>query len=130
MLTGVSAAATPGSETAIGNGAAGSGRLIGRRFCLDNPLSQTLGAETFLGTDLESRRTVVIKIVSAAGLSPGALMRLEYEAARLRLLKSRWFATVLDAGRDGNSFFLAMEYIPGIPLAARLRRGPGNSWPR
>ena len=118
------AAEPRGRDTAADNGPAQGGRLVGQRFSLGELLAPTHGAETFLATDLESRRAVVVKMVSASSLSPGALMRLEYEAARLRTLSSKWFARVLDAGRDGGSFFLAMEYVPGVPLADRLRSGP------
>jgi len=102
-------------------------RVVGGRFGMVCPLAETQGAETFLGADLETENPVVVKTIPIASLSPGALMRLEHESARLQRVPGDWFARLLHTGRDETDFFLVMQYVSGVTLAERLRAGPLNN---
>ncbi|MBL9163285.1 MAG: response regulator [Planctomycetaceae bacterium] len=76
-----------------------------------------------MALDVESSDTVVLKSVPAEGFTPGALMRLEYEASLLLQLQSEWLSPLVDFGRDGAQIYVAWKYFPGVPLEIRLRDG-------
>ena len=51
-------------------------------------------------------------------------MRLEHEAKLLKQMRCRWWAPVLETGREGDDLYLVMSYVPGASLQARLSEGP------
>src|SRR5690349_5041466 len=81
-------------------------RVIAERFVLKQALGRQQGAKTYLATDTQSGQDAVVKLIPQAALAPGALMRLEYEAALLSRVQSPWFAPVLHAGREDSYFSL------------------------
>jgi len=97
--------------------------VVADRFRIERRLARTEGAETFLGRDLSTDGTVVIKAVRAASLPLATLMRLEHEAALLQAVRSEHFAPLLHTGRQGDTIYLVLQYVPGISLRQRLRRG-------
>src|SRR5690606_3803207 len=66
---------------------------------------------------------VIIKQIPEALLSPGALMRLEYETMLLARVQSSHVAPVLFTGRERNCFWLISQYVPGASLSRRLAQG-------
>ncbi|HUT10570.1 MAG TPA: response regulator [Thermoguttaceae bacterium] len=97
--------------------------VVADRFRIERRLTQAEGSETFLGTDLSAGGAVVIKAVRMASLPSATLMRLEHEAALLHAVRSEHFAPLLHAGRQGDTFYLVLEYIAGISLRQRLCHG-------
>ena len=102
---------------------AGAERLVAGRFALGRCLGHRQGADIHMALDVESSDTVVLKSVPAEAFTPGALMRLEYEASLLLQLQSEWVAPLVDFGRDGEQAYVAWKYFPGVPLEIRLREG-------
>jgi signal transduction histidine kinase/CheY-like chemotaxis protein len=96
-------------------------RLIAGRFALGRRLGRRQGADIRLALDVESSDTVVLKTLPVTSFSPGALMRLEYEASLLLQLQSPWVAPLVDNGRDGDQIYIAWKYFPGTPLEQRLQ---------
>jgi two-component system sensor kinase len=98
--------------------------VFGDRYRAFRLLKKGNGVETWLGTDLVRRDTVVIKTASSDGLAPGAQLRLEHEASVLRDLHIPWCAPLLDLGREQDLLYLVMPFIAGVPLSNHLSRGP------
>ncbi|MBV9124577.1 MAG: AAA family ATPase, partial [Planctomycetes bacterium] len=113
----VSAPEASGEE---GNGE----QVFGGRFRALRLLKKGQGMETFLGRDLAQGSLVVIKAASLPALAPGAQMRLEHEAEVLARAGNPHLPTVLDHGRQGDCFYLALPYVPGMTLEERLHQGP------
>lgn len=80
----------------------------------------------YLAEDPLLKRGVAIKVVQGAGLTRrDALRRFQREAEISARLNHPNIVTVFDVGEEpGIGPFIAMEYIEGESLAARLRRGP------
>jgi signal transduction histidine kinase/DNA-binding response OmpR family regulator/tetratricopeptide (TPR) repeat protein len=99
------------------------GQVVAGRFALKRSLRASQGDHTYLANDNETGNDVVVKAIPESALTPGALMRLEYEANLLGRVDSQSFARVLYAGREQNCFWLISRYIPGCSLARRLSAG-------
>ncbi|MDP3950253.1 serine/threonine-protein kinase [Microbacterium sp.] len=75
--------------------------------------------DTFLG------RTVAIKLLGRADEAPSAMERVHSETTVLASLNHPSLVTLYDARLDpGHAQYLAIEYIDGPTLAARLTQGP------
>jgi signal transduction histidine kinase len=107
----------------------GGGGAFGGRYQPERLLKSGLGAETFLGRELESRLPVVIKLTAAEGVSPSAQLRLEHEAEVLRGLEVPWIAPLFHVGREGEVFYLVTPFVPGVTLAERIARAGRLSVP-
>ena len=99
-------------------------QIVAGRFALRIPLDESKTGRSYLATDLQTGAEVVAKRTLEAELTTGALMRLGYEASALAHVVSPWFAPVLFAGRELDSFWLITRYAPGRSLGARLAEGP------
>ena len=117
-------ATTPLRATETQNGEfADLGQTVAGRFTLRQSLGESQGARTFLARDATSGDDVVVKAIPESALTPGALMRLEYEANLLGRVDSSWFARVLHAGREKSCFWLISRYVAGCALKQRLDAG-------
>jgi tetratricopeptide (TPR) repeat protein len=68
---------------------------------------------------------VALKVMlPQAFADPSALERFAREAQAVARLDHAGLARVLDAGREGATPYVAMRFVAGEPLDARLRRGP------
>ncbi len=62
-------------------------------------------------------RVVALKVVPVQpGSDPASLERMRREAKMTARLSHPHIVTVYDAGQAGSSFYLAMEYVPGVDL--------------
>jgi len=79
--------------------------------------------EVYLARDLALGRNAALKVLRAD--LPGDLAeRLRHEARAFARLQHPWIATFFEADEADGISFLAMEYVPGETLRARLRQGP------
>lgn len=71
-------------------------------------------------------QTVALKVIKAAGIvRSSAFRRFAREAKMLAWLNHRNIVALIDAGREGDFVFLAMQYIAGGNLRDRIRKqGP------
>jgi diguanylate cyclase (GGDEF)-like protein len=97
---------------------------VGGRYAESRLLKRDRGVSTFLGSDVETGRQVVIKTAAAVEVSPGTQVRLEHEAELLAGLRSPFLAPVLAAGCEDNELYVVRPFVEGITLAERIRRGP------
>jgi signal transduction histidine kinase/CheY-like chemotaxis protein len=95
-----------------------AGRIVGSWFQIRQSVSACNGIETYLGRSIDDGRTVVVKIIPAAAVHAGALMRLEYEATQLERLVSPWLSQVAYVGREDDQLIVVYEHVPGITLQA------------
>ena len=79
--------------------------------------------EVFLARDLVLGRPAAIKLL-AQPVDADLRSRLRREAEACARLQHPAIATFYEAGDDGGSVFLAMEYVAGETLRDRLQRGP------
>ncbi len=101
----------------------GLGPIVAGRFQLSKLLDQGLGISTYLGEDLESGETVVVKTVLDAVLSRAIRLRVGREAA---ILCGNWQGNdrpVLAYGSERGASYLVMPRIPGVTLEERLKEG-------
>ncbi len=101
-----------------------AGHIVGSRFHLRQCLSVCDGFRAYRATDFGDGHDVVVKMISAASMHPGALMRLEFEATLLARLQSPWLPRVLHVGHEGDDLLIVYSYVPGVPLRERLEVRP------
>ena len=81
------------------------------------------------GRDPKLGRRVAIKtarrdLVAGPGASPDTLERFFREARVAGMLNHANIVTVYDVGEQDGTAFIAMEYVDGLDLGARIARGP------
>jgi len=93
---------------------------------LRRPLGAGGMGEVFLAQDTELHRPVAIKfLLGAAGHDLEARQRLRHEAQAAAALDHPNICSIYQVGTDEQGRdFIAMQYVEGETLAARLRRGP------
>ena len=81
--------------------------------------------EVYRAEDTRLGREVAIKVLPAAARDdPERRERFMTEARAASALRSPHIATIYDIGEQGGVVYLAMEYVEGETLAARVARGP------
>jgi serine/threonine protein kinase len=90
--------------------------IVGSWFQLRECIAQSNGIHSHLGRSIDDGHAVVIKVIPAAAVHPGALMRLEYEATHLQRLQSPWLATIVHVGRENGDLLLVYENVAGFSL--------------
>ena len=79
----------------------------------------------YLGHDDLGERPVAIKVPRADRLeSAHAVEAFLSEARHVSRLKHAGIVTLYDIGREGDLVYLVYEFIEGVSLAERMRRGP------
>jgi serine/threonine-protein kinase len=92
-------------------------------------ITQKIGAggmgEVYLAEDTRLRRKVAIKVLpESLAQDEARLRRFEQEAFAASALNHPNILTVYEFGVEGETHFLASEYVDGETLHARLRRTP------
>ncbi|MEZ5418808.1 MAG: protein kinase [Vicinamibacterales bacterium] len=101
----------------------GAGSLLRHYHVLERLGGGGMG-EVFLAEDQRLGRQVALKFISGADGDPEARARLVREAQAASALRSPHVAVTYDLVEDGDQIFIAMEYVQGELLSARLARGP------
>ncbi len=103
-----------------------SGRRIGGRYVLGDPLGEGGMGQVFRAIDGRLQRVVAIKLLRPQfSERADANQRFLREARIGAQLSHKNLVQTYDFGRDGESLFLAMEYLEGRTLAAYIREyGP------
>ncbi len=102
------------------------GSVVGGCFLLQKVVAGSASARTFLAVHNRNGEPYVVKALPVTEATRGSLMRLEYEAALLSRVRSRWFAPLVHFERTERTFYIVMKHVDGIPLARRLDAGPLN----
>src|SRR5207248_9821774 len=97
---------------------------VGARFALERRLKEGNGVETYAGIDTVDGSPVIVKTLSAAGVSAALRLRLEHEAYVLERLRTEAFRPLVASGWEDGRFYLVQPRVAGEPLSERLARGP------
>ena len=100
--------------------------MIGKKlshYLIERRLGAGGMGEVYQAQDLALGRPAALKILLPE-LADRLRARLTREAQNFARLQHPWIATFYEAGTDGDTPFLAMEYVPGRTLRARLKEGP------
>jgi len=100
-----------------------AGQVIGQRFVLDRFVARGGMGDVYRAIDRESSQPVAVKLVLFD--HPGLADRLNLEARALLALDHP--AIVQYVAHDtasGSQMYLAMEWLDGVTLSHRLRKGP------
>jgi len=103
------------------------GGLVGRRlthYLVERRIGAGGMGEVYLARDLALGRNAALKVLRPdLALAGDLTQRLRREAHAFARLQHPWIATFYEADEADGVSFLAMEYVPGETLRARLRRG-------
>jgi len=101
-----------------------TGSLVAGRYRVVALLGRGGFAHVYRAGDESSGGEVALKVLRADRFTAAALRRLEREAALASGFDHPNLVRVLDAGRDSDLAYLAMELVEGETLRQRLAGGP------
>ena len=106
-----------------------SKQVINDRYEIIRRIGRGGMADVFLAHDLLLDRSVAVKVLFPEhAIDPNFVERFRREAQSVAGLNHPNIVGVYDWGQNGNTYFMAMEYVDGQTLAEALRRhGPLNS---
>jgi len=101
----------------------GEPRTLAGRYRLDEVIGRGGMSTVYRGTDLDLDRVVAVKVAldPLVEQSPIYLARFTREAQAAAAIDNPGVVTVYDAGADGPTRFIVMEFVPGKSLADILR---------
>jgi eukaryotic-like serine/threonine-protein kinase len=102
-------------------GEAPSAQRIGH-YVLEGRIGAGGMGEVYRARDAALGRSAAVKLIPPRG-DPGLRDRLLREAQNSARLQHPFIATFFDGGLDNDRAWLAVEYVPGETLRARLARG-------
>ena len=100
--------------------------MIGRKlshYLIERRLGAGGMGEVYLAQDLALGHPAALKLLRP-DVADQLRARLTREAQNFARLQHPWIATFYEAGTEGDTPFLAMEYVPGRTLRERLAEGP------
>ncbi len=98
-------------------------RVLAGRYRLDDVIGRGGMSTVYRGTDLSLDRVVAVKVAMDPLLErdPVYASRFKREARAAAGISNSGIVTVYDAGADGPTRYIVMEYVEGRDLAAILR---------
>jgi len=112
-----------------GQGADGPGaRVLAGRYRLEEVIGRGGMSTVYRGTDLALDRVVAVKVAMDPLLErdPVYAARFKREARAAAAIPNPGVVTVFDAGADGPTRYIVMEYVEGRDLAEVLRDEPAH----
>jgi signal transduction histidine kinase/CheY-like chemotaxis protein/tetratricopeptide (TPR) repeat protein len=94
--------------------------VIAGRYRALRLLGEKVGVRTLLALDRERSETVVIKTLESRYLSPATRVRLEEECRQLCELRRLTPRPLLEAGTEGDNFYVVMPFLSGETLKWRM----------
>ncbi len=88
-----------------------------------NSLGQGGMGQVFLAQHSITRQEAAVKVLPRDKSTPEAIRNFQHEIQVLSALHHPNIAGALDAGEDGNVYFLVCEYVPGQNLRKLIRNG-------
>ncbi len=106
------------------------GEILGGKWRVESRIGQGAMGSVYLGTDLERRQKVAIKILSPDHCrKPKVLARFEREARLMTTLRHPNIVQLQGVGRQGALPFIVMQYLEGETLADYLKGKGGKLGP-
>lgn len=105
-------------------------RTLGNRYQITEKIGMGGMAEVYKATDSTLGRTVAVKVMLPQYASdPTFAARFRQEAQAAANLSSPYIVNIYDWGRDGDSYYIVMEYVRGTDLKTAIQQR-GNIHPR
>ena len=99
------------------------GKVLGGRYQVQDRIGTGGMATVFRGRDDVLGRTVAIKtMLPQYATDPSFAARFKQEAQAAAALQSPYIVSVYDWGKDGNTYFIVMEYLRGTDLKSGIRK--------
>ncbi len=100
-----------------------AGRVLGGRYTVQDRIGTGGMAIVYRGLDEVLGRTVAIKTMLPQYASdPSFAARFKQEAQAAAALSSPYIVSVYDWGKDGDTYYIVMEYLRGTDLKSGIRR--------
>ncbi len=96
-----------------------AGDIVLERFRLERPLASGAMGEVWVAGVLGARDKVAVKLATGDGA-----VRAHREAEALSRLAHPGVVRFVDAGKEGDTEVLVMEFLDGVPLSKRLYASP------
>lgn len=105
-------------------------RTLGNRYQITGKIGMGGMAEVYKATDSTLGRTVAVKVMLPQYASdPNFAARFRQEAQAAANLSSPYIVNIYDWGRDGDSYYIVMEYVRGTDLKTAIQQR-GSHHPR
>lgn len=109
---------TDHSRDSPGGDATGPGDVLSDRYVLDERIGRGGMAEVYRAHDRRLGREVAVKVLAPHLLQePGAVRQLQREARSAASIRHPGVVAVHDAGSDGDTHYLVMEFVDGPTLS-------------
>jgi eukaryotic-like serine/threonine-protein kinase len=96
--------------------------LLGGRYQLHNPIDQGITTTAYSGLDLQTDRSVVIKVLRELySTDPKFVVRFQREAKAMYSLQHPNIVQVYDYGQTNGMYYIVMELVKGTDLRRYLR---------
>lgn len=106
------------------------GRLLGGRYQVQDRIGTGGMATVYRGQDEVLGRTVAIKtMLPQYANDPSFAARFKQEAQAAAALQSPYIVSVYDWGKDGDTYYIIMEYLRGTDLKSASLTLPGATMP-
>jgi serine/threonine protein kinase len=98
-------------------------RVFGGRYAVQDKIGTGGMATVYRGLDQVLGRTVAIKtMLPQYAADPSFAARFKQEAQAAAALQSPYIVSVYDWGKDGDTYYIIMEYLRGTDLKNGIRR--------
>ena len=99
------------------------GRMLGGRYQVQDKIGTGGMATVYRGQDQVLGRTVAIKMMLPQYANDSSFAaRFKQEAQAAAALSSPYIVSVYDWGKDGESYYIVMEYLRGTDLKSGIRK--------
>ena len=99
------------------------GKTLGNRYVIEELLGQGGMSAVYKATDPNLKRVVAIKMIHThLSGNPDFVKRFEEEAASVAQLRHSGIIQVHDFNRDGDTYYMVLEFVPGETIQAHLKR--------
>ena len=100
-----------------------AGNVLGGRYTVQDRIGTGGMAVVYRGLDEVLGRTVAIKtMLPQYANDPSFAARFKQEAQAAAALSSQFIVQVYDWGKDGDTYYIVMEYLRGTDLKSGIRR--------
>ena len=98
-------------------------RILGGRYAVQDKVGTGGMAIVYRGLDQVLGRTVAIKtMLPQYATDPSFAARFKQEAQAAAALQSPYIVSVYDWGKDGDTYYIVMEYLRGTDLKSGIRK--------
>ena len=100
-----------------------AGRVLGGRYTVQDKIGTGGMATVYRGVDEVLGRTVAIKtMLPQYAADESFAARFKQEAQAAAALQSPYIVSVYDWGKDGDTYYIVMEYLRGTDLKSGIRK--------